>query len=67
MTIQKLAGYIDLTLLKPDAVKDDFFKLFADAKKYSFASICIPPSYISLAVIPSLICQNKVLIYRMLI
>lgn len=49
MKIQELAGYIDLTLLKPDAVKQDFLKLLAGAKKYPFASICIPPSYASLA------------------
>ena len=43
-----LARYIDHTLLKPEATKDQIIKLCAEAKKYSFASVCINPSYVSL-------------------
>ena len=38
-----LAQYIDHTLLKPDATKEDVMKLCEEAKRYSFASVCINP------------------------
>jgi deoxyribose-phosphate aldolase len=43
-----LASYIDHTLLKPDAVKPDFEKLCAEARKFSFASVCVNPGWVSL-------------------
>ncbi len=43
-----LAKMIDHTLLKPEATKDEITKLCAEAKKYSFASVCIHPSYVPL-------------------
>jgi deoxyribose-phosphate aldolase len=43
-----LAGMIDHTLLKPDATKEEITKLCLEAKKFSFASVCINPSYVSL-------------------
>src|SRR5215831_15132869 len=43
-----LASYIDHTLLKPDATIGEIKKLCEEAKKYSFASVCINPSYVSL-------------------
>lgn len=43
-----LAQLIDHTLLKPEATKDQIKQLCAEAKKYSFASVCINPSYVSL-------------------
>ncbi|MBI1806302.1 MAG: deoxyribose-phosphate aldolase [Ignavibacteria bacterium] len=43
-----LASLIDHTLLKPEATKDQIIKLCAEAKKYTFASVCINPSYVSL-------------------
>ena len=43
-----LARMIDHTLLKPEATKDQVIKLCAEAKKYTFASVCINPSYVSL-------------------
>lgn len=43
-----LAKMIDHTLLKPDATKDDIIKLCNEAKKYSFASVCVNPCYVSL-------------------
>lgn len=39
--------YIDHTLLKPDATRDDIKKICDEAKKYNFASVCINPCNIS--------------------
>ena len=39
--------YIDHTLLKPDATRDEIKKLCDEAKKYNFASVCINPCNIS--------------------
>ncbi len=44
----ELARLIDHTLLKPDATREEVVKLCAEAKKYSFASVCINPSYVPL-------------------
>jgi deoxyribose-phosphate aldolase len=41
---------IDHTLLKPDATPAEIEKLCAEAKKFSFASVCINPSYVPLSV-----------------
>lgn len=41
--------YIDHTLLKPTATKDDIIKLCYEAKKYDFYSVCVNPYYVSLA------------------
>lgn len=38
---EDLAGLIDHTLLRPDATKDDLKKVCEEAKKYSFASVCV--------------------------
>jgi deoxyribose-phosphate aldolase len=45
---QDLAHYIDHTLLKPEATKDDFKKLCEDAKRYHFASVCVNTSWVPL-------------------
>lgn len=41
--------YIDHTNLKPDATKEDILMLCAEANKYKFKSVCVNPSYVSLA------------------
>lgn len=46
---QDIAKCIDHTLLKPDATEDDIKKLCKEARDYHFASVCISPSYVSLA------------------
>ena len=46
MTSEQLAGYIDLTLLKPQATAKDIEALVRKAQKYSFASVCIPPCHV---------------------
>ena len=49
MTKKQLAKLIDHTLLKPDATKDDIIHLCKEAKKHSFWSVCVNPTYVSLA------------------
>lgn len=41
-----LAGYIDHTLLKPEASQADVKKICDEAKEHHFASVCVNPSYI---------------------
>lgn len=43
------ATYIDHTLLKPDTRKDEIIELCAEAKMYSFASVCINPTWVKTA------------------
>lgn len=47
--MKSIASYIDHTLLKPDATQDDIKKICEEAKKYSFASVCVNPYYVKLA------------------
>jgi len=44
-----LAGYIDHTLLKPDATPQQVEALCAEARQYSFASVCVNPCWVKLA------------------
>lgn len=44
-----LAGYIDHTILKPEATSSEILKLCEEAIKYSFASVCINPVFVPLA------------------
>jgi deoxyribose-phosphate aldolase len=43
-----VAGMIDHTLLKPDATPDQVAQLCYEARKFSFASVCVNPSYVKL-------------------
>src|SRR5690349_21823633 len=45
----ELAGWIDHTLLKPEATADQIRTLCAEARQFHFASVCINPSYVPLA------------------
>lgn len=45
---KSLARMIDHTLLKPEASADEIKKLCEEARKYTFASVCINPCYVSL-------------------
>ncbi|NLA27590.1 MAG: 2-deoxyribose-5-phosphate aldolase, partial [Firmicutes bacterium] len=38
-----LAGYIDHTLLKPEATVGDIAVLCAEARRYNFAAVCVNP------------------------
>jgi deoxyribose-phosphate aldolase len=42
----ELAGFIDHTLLKPDAVESQFEKLCNEAVKYKFKSVCVNSSWV---------------------
>jgi deoxyribose-phosphate aldolase len=42
----ELAGYIDHTLLKPEAVESQFEQLCAEAIKYKFKSVCVNSSWV---------------------
>ena len=44
----KLNKYIDHTLLKADATKEQITKLCNEAKEYDFASVCVNTSYVPL-------------------
>ncbi len=44
----KLNKYIDHTLLKADATKEQITKLCAEAKEHDFASVCVNTSYVPL-------------------
>jgi deoxyribose-phosphate aldolase len=45
-----LAGIIDHTLLTPEATKKHIEQLCDEALKYSFAAVCVNPSYVRLCV-----------------
>ncbi|MBY5034593.1 deoxyribose-phosphate aldolase [Streptococcus gallolyticus] len=45
----ELNKYIDHTLLKPDATEAQVLTLIEQAKKYDFASVCVNPTWVSLA------------------
>ena len=45
----KTAKYIDHTLLKPDARREDIVRLCEEALRYDFASVCVNPSRIETA------------------
>ena len=44
----RLAHMIDHTLLKPDATQDQIAQLCYEARKYSFASVCVNPANVRL-------------------
>lgn len=48
-TPKEFSKYIDHTLLKPEATKENIKKLCQEAVEYNFASVCINPSYVKLA------------------
>lgn len=45
----ELNRMIDHTILKADATKDDVMKIIEEAKKYHFYSVCLNPTWVSLA------------------
>lgn len=47
--MDNLNKYIEHTLLKQDAKKEDFEKLFYEAKEYNFSGVCINPAYVKMA------------------
>lgn len=45
-----LASYIDHTLLRPDATREQVLRVVEEAAEHRFASVCIPPCYVEEAV-----------------
>ena len=44
-----IAELIDHTLLNPDATENDIIKFCAEARDFGFASVCVNPTFVSLA------------------
>ena len=49
MATGNLASYIDHTQLRPEATAEQVQQLCNEAKRYSFAAVCIAPCYVALA------------------
>lgn len=47
--MENLNKHIEHTLLKQDATKEDFEKLFKEAKEHDFLGVCINPAYVKKA------------------
>ncbi|CYV33887.1 TPA: deoxyribose-phosphate aldolase [Streptococcus suis] len=45
----KLNKYIDHTILKPETTQEQVEKILAEAKEYDFASVCVNPTWVTLA------------------
>ena len=45
----KLNKYIDQTILKPETTQEQVEKILSEAKEYDFASVCVNPTWVSLA------------------
>ncbi|NQM13740.1 deoxyribose-phosphate aldolase [Streptococcus suis] len=45
----KLNKYIDHTILKPETIQEQVEKILSEAKEYDFASVCVNPTWVSLA------------------
>lgn len=53
-----LAGWIDHTLLKPEATAEQISKLCDEARQHHFAAVCVNPVYVPLAA--GLLCDSGV-------
>lgn len=47
--MQNINRHIEHTLLKQDAKKEEFIKLFNEAKEHNFIGICVNPAFVSFA------------------
>lgn len=47
--MENLNKYIEHTLLKQDATKNELIKLFEEAKNYNFLGVCVNPCFVKLA------------------
>ena len=48
-TARDWAGFVDHTLLKPEATEADITRLCEEAARYRFASVCVNPSWVKTA------------------
>ncbi len=55
-----VASLIDHTLLRPEALKSDIERICAEAREFSFASVCINPCWVGFAAEQLSGCQVKV-------
>ncbi|WP_040228854.1 deoxyribose-phosphate aldolase [Bhargavaea cecembensis] len=46
---RNIASFIDHTLLKPEATKEQIIDLCTEAKEYAFASVCVNPGWVATA------------------
>ncbi|RII41961.1 deoxyribose-phosphate aldolase [Galactobacter valiniphilus] len=44
---REIAAYIDHTLLKPEASREQILQVAAEAREYGFASVCVNPVWVS--------------------
>lgn len=49
LTASELSALIDHTQLAPTATPDDYTQCFEEARRYTFASVCIPTAYVPAA------------------
>ena len=47
MTSIELARYINHTLFKPNATRDDLIRLCSEARRYDFFSVCVNPTWVA--------------------
>ena len=47
---RRVADFVDHTLLKPEATRQEIIKLCAEAKQHRFAAVCVTPTWVSLCV-----------------
>ena len=45
----KLNKFVDHTILKPEITQEQVEKILSEAKEYDFASVCVNPTWVSLA------------------
>ena len=50
LSLESMAALIDHTELKPEATDDDIMALCEEAREHGFASVCVNPSFVPLAV-----------------
>ncbi len=46
-TAAQLAGILDVSLLKPDATREDLTRHCGEAREYGFYSVCVQPCYVA--------------------
>lgn len=47
LSLPEIAGYIDHTLLAPNASREQIVQICTEAKKYNFKSVCVNPLWVS--------------------
>lgn len=58
--MEKIANYLEHTLLKPEATVEDIINLCKNAQKYELKAVCVNPCYVDLA--KHILTNSKVLV-----